>query len=148
MMRTNPFSGIAAVTVFAAALFAGAGQAKAQVAPTPLPPAWSVSVTGDATAKAAGRQDFAEFIWCDSTSFTGQEIARLGFSTTSLTALPTGTGATTVDCTMTSATWGTVKFTATVDSTSLKGTLTWTRGTTVYAYTFTGVPYTPVNVES
>jgi hypothetical protein len=132
--------------MFAAALFVGAGQAKAQMAP--LPPVWQVSVKPDAAETAVGRQDFAEFIWCDSTSFTGQEIARLGFSTTSLTALPTGTGATNVDCTMTSAAWGTVKFTATVDSTSLKGTLTWTRGTTVYAYTFTGVPYTPVNVES
>src|SRR2546421_5463870 len=144
MMSSNRFSGIAAVTMFAAALFVGAGQAKAQVAPAPLPPAWQVSVKADAAGTAVGRQDFAEFIWCDSTSFTGQEIARLGFSTTSLTALPTGTGTTNVDCTMTSATWGTVKFTATVDSTSLKGTLTWTRGTTVYAYTFTGVPYTPV----
>jgi hypothetical protein len=147
-MWNRRLGGFAAVVAFAAALFVGAGEAKAQTA-LGLPPAWQVSVKGDAAAVAAGRLDFAEFIYIDSTSFSGQEIARLGFVTSTLTCAPTGVaGQSTVDCTMTSATWGTVKFSSTVDSTSMTGTMTWTRGATVYTYSFTGVPYTPVAIDS
>ena len=145
-MRKSTLSGIVAATAFAAALFVGAGEARAQLAP--LPPFWQVSVRGDAAASAAGRLDFVEFITCDATSFTGQEIARLGFVQTSLSAVPNALGQTIVDCTMTSATWGTVKFNATVTPTSLSGTMTWTQGAKIYAYNFTGVPYTPVEIES
>ena len=144
MTRTR-LSGLTGVAVFAAALLAGANSARAQVA---LPPSWQVSVKPDPAATTAGRLSFTEYIWCESTSFTGQEIARLGFVTQSLTATPGALGATIVDCTMFSATWGTVKFTATVDSTSMTGTMTWTRGTTVYTYNFSGVPYTPVAIDS
>ena len=138
--------GFVAVVAFAAALFVGANQVKAQVAP--LPSTWQVSVKGDGAAAAAGRLDFVEFICCDATSFTGQEIARLGFATSSLTRTVNALGQTVVDCTMTSTPWGTVKFNATVDSTSLKGTMTWVQGTSTYSYTFSGVPYSPVEVES
>ena len=144
MTRTR-LSGLTGVAVFAAALLAGANGAHAQLA---LPNSWQVSVKPDAAATTAGRLNFTEYIWCESTSFTGQEIARLGFVTQSLTATPGALGATIVDCTMWSATWGTVKFTATVDSTSMSGTMTWTRGTTMYTYNFTGVPYTPVDIDS
>jgi hypothetical protein len=140
----------AGVIVFAAALLGAAPSAKGQTA-LGLPPAWKVDVTGAASTKAAGRNDFVEYIYIDSSSFTGDQICRLGMVQTSLTVSPAAVAGTyTVACTMTSATQGTASFSGTVSNTSMSGTVTWTLPSgKVYTYSYSGVPFTPaVDPES
>jgi len=139
--------GLASVLVLAAAMFAMAPVAKAQVA---LPPTWKVDVTADAASKAQGRSDFVEYISIEATSFTGEQICRLGMVQTALGVTASSTAGTyNVTCTMTSNTQGTVSFTGTISNTLMQGTLSWTTGGKVYSYTYRGVPFTPdPNAES
>jgi len=133
----------AGLFLFGAALLGVTSSAKAQVAPS-LPPTWKVTVTGNAATKAAGRQDFTEFVYIESTSFTGDQICKLGMQQTALTLTAgTTTGTYNVSCTMHSNTQGDVTFTGTVSNTQMSGTISWVIGTTTYTYTYTGVPYTP-----
>jgi hypothetical protein len=128
------------MVVLAAALFGAAPNAKAQTLPT----AWKVTITADAAAKAAGRNDFVEYIWIESTSFSGEQICRLGMEQTALgvtVGAPAGTY--NVTCTMRSNTQGTVNITGTINNTLMQGTFTWTIGTKVYTYSYRGVPFTP-----
>ena len=136
--------GVAGMVVFAAALFGAAPSAKAQVA-LGLPPTWAVTVTPDAAAKAAGRNEFVEYIVIDSSSFTGEQICRLGMEQTALSCAPAvlPVGTYNVSCTMKSNSQGTVTFTGTVSNTLMQGTLSWTIGTKVYNYSYRGVPFTP-----
>jgi hypothetical protein len=138
------FTGLAGFLVVAAGLLGVAPSAKAQVA-LGLPPTWKVTVTPDAAAKAAGRSAFVEYIVIDATSFSGEQICRLGMQQTALSCspavLPVGTY--NVSCTMTSNTQGTASFTGTVSNTLMQGTLSWTTGGKTYAYTYTGAPFTP-----
>jgi hypothetical protein len=132
----------AAFVVFAAGLFMVTPSAQGQLFPV-LPPAWRVEVMGDSSTHAAGRLDFVEYIYVESTSFTGYQICKLGFVQTDLTATPDALGATVVKCTMESKTQGTVSFVSTVTPTLMTGTLTWTIGGKTYNYTFKGEPFTP-----
>jgi hypothetical protein len=139
--------GLTSVLVLAAALFAMAPVAKGQVT---LPPTWKVDVTADAAAKAQGRNDFVEYIYIESTSFSGDQICKLGMVQTALGVTGSGMAGTyNVTCTMTSNTQGTISFTGTVSNTLMQGTLTWTTGGKVYNYTYRGLPFTPdPNAES
>jgi hypothetical protein len=129
--------------LFGAALLGVTSSAKAQVAPS-LPPTWKVNVTGDAAAKAAGRKDFVEFVYIESTSFSGDQICKLGMQQTALSLTAgTTTGTYNVSCTMHSNTQGDVTFAGTVSSTQMSGTISWVIGGTTYTYTYNGVPYTP-----
>lgn len=141
------WSKVAGVIVFVAALFGAAPGAQGQTAPA-LPPFWKINVTASAATLNAGRLSFVEHLTCDSTSFTGEQIARFGFETTSLTATAGAPGVTNVNCTMRSNTQGNVTIVATVTSTMMTGTINWTVSGTTYAYTFNGVPFTPVESES
>lgn len=142
-------TGSMGVLVFAAAMLGGAPTAEGQTA-LGLPPAWKVDVTGSASTKAAGRLNFVEFVYIDSSSFTGDQICRLGMVQQSLSVTPTATpGLYNVACTMSSATQGTVSFSGTVDSSLMSGTVNWTIGGKTYTYTYKGVPFTPdVDPES
>jgi hypothetical protein len=139
----------AGVLMFGAALLGMAPTVKGQVAPA-LPPAWKVDVTASASAKADGRQDFVERIYIESTSFTGDQIYKLGMVQTSLTVTASATpGVYNVACTMQSNTQGTASFTGTISNTDMSGTITWTIGGKAYTYTYKGVPFTPaVDPES
>ena len=140
----------AGAVVFAAALLGAAPTAKGQAA-FGLPPAWKVDVTGAASTKAAGRLDFVEYVYIDSSSFTGDQICRLGMVQTALNVTPAAApGTYNVSCTMNSATQGTASFSGTINSTSMSGTITWTLPSgKVYTYSYNGVPFTPaVDPES
>lgn len=139
MMKRLP--GFAGVLVFAAALFVAAPSAKGQA--LGLPPAWKVDVTGTAATKAAGRDNFVEYIYIEATSFTGEQICQLGFEQQTLTATPLATGGYTVACTMRSNLQGIVSFSGTINNTEMKGTLTWTVGGKAYTYSYLGRPFTP-----
>ena len=78
---SNRISGLANTVVFVAALLFAAPAARATTA---LPPTWKVNVTADAAAKAAGRHDFVEYIVIEASSFTGEQICRLGMEQTAL----------------------------------------------------------------
>ena len=146
MKRLAAYAG---VMVFAAMLLGVAGNAHGQVA-LGLPPAWKVNVTGSASTKAAGRLDFVEYVYIDSTSFTGDQICRLGMVQQSLNVtLSLIPGTYNVSCTMNSATQGTVSFTGTISNTAMSGTVNWTIGGKTYTYNYSGVPFTPdVDPES
>ena len=139
-------SGLASVLVFAAALFAVAPAAKAQS----LPPTWKVDITADASAKAQGRNDFVEYVYIESTSFSGDQICKLGMVQTALGVTASSTpGTYNVTCTMTSNTQGTVTLSGTINNTLMQGTISWTTGGKTYTYTYRGVPFTPdPNAES
>ena len=148
MIKRMPL--FAGVVVFAAALFGAAPTAKGQAA-LGLPPAWKVDVTGAASTKAAGRNDFVEYVYIDSSSFTGDQICRLGMVQTALNVTPAATAGTyNVTCTMTSVTQGTASFSGTINNTAMSGTITWTLPSgKVYTYNYSGVPFTPaVDPES
>jgi hypothetical protein len=141
-------TGIVGVLGFAAALFCVAPTASAQA--MGLPPTWKVTVTGDAATNAAGRNDFIEYIYIEATSFSGDQICKLGMEQTALGVTAGSTSGTyNVTCTMKSNSQGTVSFSGTVSNTLMSGTINWTIGTKVYAYTYRGVPFTPdPNAES
>jgi hypothetical protein len=141
-------TGSMGVLVFAAAMIGVAPSAQGQA--LGLPPAWKVDVTGSTSTKAAGRLNFVEFVYIDSSSFTGDQICRLGMVQQSLSVTPTATpGLYNVACTMHSATQGTVSFSGTVDSSLMSGTVNWTIAGKTYTYTYKGVPFTPdVDPES
>jgi hypothetical protein len=147
MMQRLPL--FAGVVMFGAALLGVAPKAIGQVAPA-LPPAWKVDVTASASAKADGRKDFVEYIYIESTSFTGDQICKLGMVQTSLSMTAAATpGVYNVTCTMQSNTQGTASFTGTVSNTSMSGTVTWIIGAKTYTYIYSGVPFTPaVDPES
>jgi len=140
----------ATFAVFTLGLLSLTTNACGQVAlPAPPPTSWKVSCTASAAAKAAGRNDFVEYVWCEQTVLTGEQIARLGFTTTALNVTIDALGNFVVSSTMTSNNYGTVAFSATVTQTKLTGTMNWTIAGTTYAYTLNGVPFTPdPNAES
>ena len=109
---------------------------------------WKTKVTPDAAAAAAGRLEFTEYSTVDSTRVVMQEMSRLGFKQTSLTATP-GPTMTTYIMTITSKDNGKVVITGTATATTNNGTAVWTTADgKVYTYNYTGVPYTPVEAES
>ena len=139
---TKRLVGLAAIAMFMAGLLWAAPSAKAQA--LGLPPTWAVTVTPDAAAKAAGRNEFVEYIVIEATSFSGEQICRLGMEQTALgVTAGTPSGTYNVTCTMRSNTQGVVTFTGTINNTLMQGTLSWTIGTKVYNYSYKGVPFTP-----
>ena len=143
-MRTRVF-------VAALALMAMSQSAFGQLAVGSMPTGcWKMTITADAAAKAAGRLDFYEYVYFEGMTFDGQEIARLGFDPGPITGGVNALGQTTFSVTLKSNTQGTVVSTGIYLTTSMSGTLTWTRPDgRVYTYNFTGVPYTQdPNIES
>jgi hypothetical protein len=120
------------------------------VLPTMPTGCWKLTITADAAAKAAGRDDFFEYVYFQGTTFDGQEIARLGFDPGPITGGVNAAGQTTFSVTLKSNSQGTVVASGLYLVTTMSGTLTWTRPDgKVYTYNFTGLPYTPdPNVES
>ena len=100
-------------------------------------------VTPDATSKVGGRLEFEEYIYFEGLTFTGQEIARLGFSPSPITPGTNALGQTTFAVTLGSGTQGNITATGVYLTTSMSGTFTWVRDGKTYTYNFTGAPYTP-----
>src|SRR3954467_14579826 len=88
-----------AVLAVAAAILA-APEAMAQVTPTPPTGCWKLTVTPDATSKVSGRLEFDEYIYFEGLTFTGQEIARLGFAPSPITPGTNALGQTTFTVTL------------------------------------------------
>ena len=143
-------TGLAGIVGFVAALFVAAPSATAQAIVSPLPTTWKVNVVADAAAKAQGRNDFVEYIYIESTSFSGDQICKLGFTVNSISVAPgSPTGTYNVSSSMTSTNYGTITFTGTVSNTVMAGTLSWVTGGKTYTYIYNGVPFTPdPNAES
>src|SRR4051812_16850601 len=140
------FTGLAGFLAVAVAMVTFAPSAKADTIPT----TWKVNVVADAASKAQGRNDFVEYIYIETGTFTGEQICKLGFTVTALSVTPgTPTGTYNVSSAMSSNTQGTVTFTGTLSSTVMAGTLSWTTGGKTYTYSYNGVPFTPdPNAES
>jgi hypothetical protein len=134
-----------ALWLLAAALFAVGLPAKAQ---TITYGTWKLTVKADAAAIAAGRNDFTEYVLIEEDGITAHEMCRLGFGTIvpTVTAGPNGSFNFTV--TLTSRNQGTTKWTGNMTTTTMTGTLVWTKDGKIYNYTFTAVPFTPVEAES
>jgi hypothetical protein len=141
----------AVVAVAAAILAAPAARAQevTQVTPTPPTGCWKLTVTPDATSKVGGRLEFDEYIYFEGLTFTGQEIARLGFSPSPITPGTNALGQTTFTVTLSSGTQGNITASGVYLTTSMSGTFSWVRDGKTYVYNFTGAPFTPaVNPES
>jgi hypothetical protein len=111
---------------------------------------WKFTIVADAAAKLAGRDNFFEYVYFEGTTFDGQEMARLGFDPGPVTGGINALGQTTFSVTIKSASSGTVVASGLYLTTTMTGTLVWTKPDgKVYNYTFTAAPYTPdPNVES
>lgn len=144
--------------ILAAAAFALATPAAAQVPPAGTTTittsiigegCWKTSVQPDAAAVVAGRDPFTEYSTVDSTRVVMQQMSRLGYKQTALTATP-GATQTTYTLTITNRDGGKVVITGTATATTNNGTAVWTTSDgKVYNYTYAGVPYTPaVDPES
>jgi hypothetical protein len=109
---------------------------------------WKLSVKADAAAKAAGRDDFTEYVLIEYDGVTAHEMSRMGFGTIdpTLTAGPNGSVNFTVN--LSSRYNGSCTWAGNLTTTTMTGTLQWTRDGRTYNYTFTGVPFTPVEAES
>jgi hypothetical protein len=150
----------ARAAVAAAVLAVSVPGALAQTAPAPAPSSgtvvssmptgcWKVRVTPDSPSTVDGRLEFQEFIYFEGTTFTGQEISRLGFAPGDLTCGTNALGQTTFTVTLSSGTQGTVSVSGVHLTTTMSGTFGWTRDGNTYTYSFTGTPYTPaVDPES
>jgi len=140
-VRTTQFATLA---VFALSLLGVTADASAAgTLPSPPPTSWKVNCTASASAKADGRTDFVEYVWCEKTVLSGEQIAQLGFVTATLNVTVDGAGNFVVNSTMTSNNYGSVSYSATVSQTKLTGTMNWTIGSTTYSYVLDGVPFTP-----
>lgn len=136
-----------AVLAVAAAILAAPkamAQDVTQVTPTPPTGCWKLLVTPDAASKVGGRLEFEEYIYFEGLTFTGQEIARLGFSPSPITPGTNALGQTTFTVTLTSGTQGTITASGVYLTTTMSGTFSWLRpdGKT-YVYNFTGTQFTP-----
>ena len=91
----------------------------------------------DAAAIAAGHNDFTEYVLIEEDGITAHEMCRLGFGTIvpTVTAGPNGSFNFTV--TLTSRNQGTTKWTGNMTTTTVTGTLVWTKDGKTYNYTFT-----------
>ena len=137
-----------ALGAFALVLAAPAGSAFGQLA-TPPTGCWKLTVKPDATSTIGGRLTFEEYVDFQGMTFTGQEIARLGFAPGDITPGINAAGETTFTVTLKSGTQGTVTAAGVYLTTSMSGTITWVRDGKTYTYTFTGAPFTPaVDPES
>ena len=139
------FTGLAGFLAVAVAMVTFAPSAKADTIPT----TWKVNVVADAASKAQGRADFIEYIYIETTTFSGEQICKQGFTVTSQSvALSSTPGVYNVSAAMSNS-QGTITFTGTLSNTVMAGTLSWTTGGKTYTYTYNGVPFTPdPNAES
>jgi hypothetical protein len=134
-----------ALGVFAAMVLMSAAPAEAQ---TITYGTWKLSVKPDAAAKAAGRDAFDEYVLIEYDGITAHEMSRLGFGTIVPTTSTDATGAINFTVNITSRNHGSAKWTGKMTTTTMTGTVEWTKDGKIYKYTFTGVPYTPVEAES
>ena len=142
---------LAVLALAAAILAAPKAMAHEVTQGTPTTPTgcWKLSVTPDASSTVGGRLQFEEYIYFEGVTFTGQEIARLGFSPSPITAGTNALGQTTFTVTLNSGTQGTITANGVYLTTTMSGTFTWVRDGKTYVYNFTGAPYTPaVDPES
>ena len=149
---TNGWAGRTGLVIMAVAVLLG-GAATASAETTTLPVIssrhWKCQVTPDAAAKLAGRDAYEEYVFIEDDQATAFELARLGFPPILPTLGTDATGAITYTVNLSSRAHGTVVISGKLTSTTMSGTLKWTKDGKVYNYTFTGVPYTPADdVES
>jgi hypothetical protein len=143
-------SNLTRLAVYVVLLVAAAPLAMADpLAPSPADGTWKLTVTADAAAKAAGRDDFFEYVTIDGLGYTGSEIARLGFAPVTPTTGINGSGQTTFSVAMTSAGHGQWNASGyfNLAFTQMNGTLNWIKDGQTYKYNFVGVRYTPPVVE-
>lgn len=134
-----------ALGVFAAMVLASAAPAKAQ---TITYGTWKLDVKPDAAAKAAGRDAFEEYVLLEYDGITAHEMSRLGFGTIVPTTSAGPNGSINFTVNITSRNHGSAKWTGNMTTSTVSGTVEWTKDGKLYKYTFTGVPYTPVEAES
>ena len=108
------------------------------------PTSWELTVTPDSVAKAAGRDAFVERVMFDSLGYTAEVMSAMGFTPKAATINASGV----FSVTLVSDHHGSMLWNGTVTTTSVTGTIAWTKGGTTYKYTFTGVPFTPEPAES
>ena len=142
--RLASWAGLAVAATFLTALVPAAHGQVSTITPTPPTGCWKLLVTPDATGKVGGRLEFEEYIYFEGLTFTGQEIARLGFAPSPITPGTDALGQTTFTVTLNSGTQGTITANGVYLTTTMSGTFSWLRpdGKT-YVYNFTGAPYTP-----
>ena len=132
-----------ALVIMAPAAFAQSGGGTT-VLPSMPTGCWKMVIVPDAAAKAAGRDAFEEYIFFEGMTFSGQEMARLGFDPGPITGGVNALGQTTYTVTIKSNSHGTAVSSGIYLGTSMTGTLTWTKPDgKVYVYNYTAAPYTP-----
>ena len=109
---------------------------------------WKLEVKGDAAAVAAGRNNFDEYVLIEYDGITAHEMSRLGFGPIIPTTSAGAGGAINFTVNLKSRNNGETTWVGTMTTTTMTGTLAWTKGGVTYHYTFTGSPYTPVESES
>jgi hypothetical protein len=128
---------------------AARAQEVTQVVPSMPTGCWKLVVAPDTSSKVGGRLEFEELVYFEGYTFTGQEIARLGFTPGTITGGTNAAGQTTFSVTLTSGTQGTITASGIYLTTSMSGTFSWVRDGKTYLYNFTGAPFTPaVDPES
>ena len=150
---TNGWVGRMGLWVVAVAVLCGgaatASATEAETVPVISSRHWKCQVTPDAAAKLAGRDAYEEYVFIEDDQVTAFELARLGFPPINPTIGVDSTGAITYTVSLKCNLQGTVVISGKLTSTTMSGTLKWTKDGKTYNYTFTGVPYTPAeDVES
>jgi hypothetical protein len=128
----TPLWGRVALAAAALVLAAPSGTALGQVTPTPPSGCWKLLVKPDSTSAIGGRLEFEELIDFQGLTFTGQEIARLGFAPGDITPGTNALGQTTFSVTLKSGTQGTVTASGVYLTTSMSGTFSWVRDGKTY----------------
>jgi len=147
--RRTLISRVARTALAALVLAAALPVSSARATTTGIPyGTWKLAVSADAAAKAAGRDDFTEYVLIEADGITAHEMSRMGFGTIdpTVTAGPSGSMNFTVN--ISSRYNGSCTWTGNMTTTTMTGTLKWVRDGKTYNYTFTGVPFTPVEAES
>jgi hypothetical protein len=135
----------AALWALAALVLASATSASAQ---TVTYGTWKLTVTPDSAARAQGRDVFTEYVLIEEDGVTAHEMSRLGFGTI-IPSTSTGPGGSiNFVVNLNSRHHGTCRWTGNLTTSTMTGTLQWTRDGKTYNYTFTGSPYTPPEAES
>ena len=112
---------------------------------SPVDGTWKMTVVPDAAARAAGRDQFDEYVTIDGFGYTGMEICRLGFNPATPTTGLNAAGCITFTAVMSSKDHGTVTSTGSFNllNTQMSGSLKWVKDGVTYNYTYTGARYTP-----
>jgi hypothetical protein len=109
---------------------------------------WQLIVKADTATINAGRNDFEEYVLIEHDGISAHEMCRLGFGPIHPTTSAGPAGSINFTVILNSRHHGSTRWVGNLTSTRMTGTLAWTKDGKVYNYTFTGVPFTPVECES